>query len=55
MNHDQLTAIARGVVSVIAGAAILAALIRWLGWWTVAVLAGEVVLDLLPWPLRRSR
>jgi len=38
------------VVAVIAGAGILAALGSWLGWWSIAVLAGAVLVDLLRWP-----
>jgi hypothetical protein len=44
------------VVAVIAGAGILAALGSWLGWWSIAVLAGAVVVDRLRWPAAwRSR
>jgi hypothetical protein len=44
------------VVAVIAGAGILAALGSWLGWWSIAVLAGAALVDVLRWPLSwRSR
>lgn len=38
------------VRAVLGGAAILIALGGWLGWWSVAVLAGAVVVDMAGWP-----
>lgn len=38
------------VRAILGGALILAALGRWLGWWSVAALASAVALDLVRWP-----
>lgn len=51
MNRHQLAALVRGTVAVIAGTAILCAIGSWLGWWSVAILAGAALVDVLRWPL----
>lgn len=45
MNRDELAALGRALVSVIAGAALLGALGHFLGWWTVGVILGIALGD----------
>ncbi len=54
LNRDELAALARGAVTLIAGAAILYAVGRWLGWYWVGAIfvsgVGAALWDMRRWP-----
>jgi len=47
LNRDQLAALARGVITLAAGATILYAIGRYIGWCCVAAIAGAGIADSL--------
>lgn len=45
MNRDELSALALGAISVLAGVAILLAIVEFLGWWLVGLIGALAVAD----------
>jgi hypothetical protein len=45
VNRDDLSALARGVITVLDGAALIVPIGRYLGWWTVAAIATAGIVD----------
>lgn len=55
MTRHSLAALARGTVAAIAGWAILYALARYLGWWSIPLVLGGAVWERVRWTDGRGR